>query len=160
MISDDIRKWCNLCGGIIDSGDKAELRDLTDRIDNEMVELPKSADEKIWTGREVCFWTGATEGDWHDFNSLVYINGKWYVEDHDGQRYPATHPRSTLLPGPSHWASASCGAGIASGSVWTTATTTIAAVGGATGGTPTWSSLTASARGAKQRRASDDDSAD
>lgn len=31
-ISDDIRKWCNLCGGIIDSGDKAELRDLTDRI--------------------------------------------------------------------------------------------------------------------------------
>lgn len=88
-ISDDIRKWCNLCGGIIDSGDKAELRDLTDRIDNEMVELPKSADEKIWTGREMYFWTGATEGDWHDFNSLVYINGKWYVEDHDGQMYLA-----------------------------------------------------------------------
>lgn len=89
MISDDIRKWYELCGGIIDSGDKAELHDLVDRLDAETVELPKSADEKIWTGREMYFWTGATEGDWHDFNSLVYINGKWYVEDHDGQRYPA-----------------------------------------------------------------------
>lgn len=70
-ISDDIRKWYELCGGIIDSGDKAELRDLVDRLDAETVELPKSADEKIWTGREMYFWTGATEGDWHDFNSLV-----------------------------------------------------------------------------------------
>lgn len=101
-ISDDIRKWCNLCGGIIDSGDKAELRDLVDRIDTETVELPKSADGKIWTGREGCFWTGATEEDWHDFNSLVYINGKWCVEDNHWQRYPAA---SVWYERPDSWES-------------------------------------------------------
>lgn len=88
-ISDDIRKWCNLCGGIIDSGDKAELRDLVDRLDAETVELPKSADEKIWTGREVCFWTGATNEDYHIFGYVARKDGRWYVEDHNGQRYPA-----------------------------------------------------------------------
>jgi len=43
-ISDELRKWCDLCGGIIDSGDKAELHALADRIDAEMVELPRDRD--------------------------------------------------------------------------------------------------------------------
>lgn len=81
-ISDELRS-------ITDTDDCDELRYLADRIDAEMVELPKSADEKIWTGREVCFWTGATEGDRHEFNSLFYINGRWCIEDSNWQRYPA-----------------------------------------------------------------------
>jgi hypothetical protein len=88
-ISDEIRKWCDYCGGIIDSDDKAELHALADRIDRELVELPKSADGKIWTGREVDFWTGAADGDWHKFNSLAYIDDRWCVEDSDFERYPA-----------------------------------------------------------------------
>ena len=43
-ISDELRKWCDLCGGIIDSGDKAELHALADRINCEMLELPRDRD--------------------------------------------------------------------------------------------------------------------
>ena len=43
-ISDELRNWCYLCGGTIDSGDKAELDALADRIDAEMVELPRDRD--------------------------------------------------------------------------------------------------------------------
>lgn len=43
-----------------------------------------------------------------------------------------------------------CGVGIASDLLLTTATTTTAAAGGATGGTPTWSNLMASAHGGKE----------
>lgn len=82
-ISDEIRTWC---GGV---GTVKDLRALADRIDSEMVELPKSADEKTWTGREVCFWTGAAEGDCHEFHCLAYTDGKWCVEDSNWQRYPA-----------------------------------------------------------------------
>lgn len=82
-ISDELRDWCKRPASY------KELLAFADRIDAEMVELPKSADEKIWTGREVCFWTGATEGDRHELNSLTYINGKWCVEDKNWQRYPA-----------------------------------------------------------------------
>lgn len=39
-ISDDIRKWCEY----LDSDDCDELRALADRIDAEMIELPKDAD--------------------------------------------------------------------------------------------------------------------
>lgn len=53
------------------------------------VELPQSADGKIWTGREACFWTDATEAGWHRFDGLVYINDRWCVEDNDFERYPA-----------------------------------------------------------------------
>lgn len=88
-ISDEIRKWC----ADLDSDDilctTATLYTLADRIDRELVELPKSADGKIWTGREVDFWTGAADGDWHKFNSLAYINDRWCVEDNDFERYPA-----------------------------------------------------------------------
>lgn len=93
-ISDEIRNWCEFedgteCGGFVTKASFNKLLALVDRIDGEMVELPQSADGKIWTGREVCFWTGSTEGDRHEFNSLTYINGRWCVEDKHWQRYPA-----------------------------------------------------------------------
>lgn len=92
-ISDELRNWFSIdhCGsGLLVSNSECDrLLALADRIDAETVELPKSADGKIWTGREVCFWTGATEGDRHEFNSLAYINGRWCVEDKHWQRYPA-----------------------------------------------------------------------
>ena len=93
-VSDEIRNWCEFedgteCGGFVTKASFNKLLALVDRIDGEMVELPQSADGKIWTGREVCFWTGATEGDRHEFNSLTYINGRWCVEDKHWQRYPA-----------------------------------------------------------------------
>ena len=86
-ISDEIREFIDDDGLFPNQID--ELRCIADRIDTEMVELPKSADGKIWTGREVCFWTGATEGDWHKFDGLHYADGRWCVEDKDFERYPA-----------------------------------------------------------------------
>ena len=53
------------------------------------IELPQSADGKIWTGREVCFWTGPANEDWHKFCGLHYSDGRWCVEDVDFERYPA-----------------------------------------------------------------------
>lgn len=48
-ISDEIRKWCGICrDSCIDEDDCDKLRALADRIDRELVELPKDAD-----GREV-----------------------------------------------------------------------------------------------------------
>ena len=92
-VSDEIRNRFSIdhCGsGLLVSNSECDrLLALADRIDAEMVELSKSADGKIWTGREVCFWTGATEGDRHELNSLAYINGRWCVEDKHWQRYPA-----------------------------------------------------------------------
>lgn len=88
-ISNEIREWCDLCGGIIDSDDKAELHTLTDRIDNETVELPRSADGYVWTGREVCFWTGAEQEDYHNFGCVAIRDNKWYVEDVYGIYYNA-----------------------------------------------------------------------
>ena len=45
MISDDIREWCDIhSGDLIDKDDCDELSALADRIDAEMVELPKDAD--------------------------------------------------------------------------------------------------------------------
>lgn len=89
-ISDELREFAYLhFSGSENIGPCDALMGIADRIDAEMVELPKSADGKIWTGREVCFWTGATEGDRHELNSLAYINGRWCVEDKHWQRYPA-----------------------------------------------------------------------
>lgn len=42
--TDELREWCDYCGGIIDSDDKAELHALADRIDKELFELPKDRD--------------------------------------------------------------------------------------------------------------------
>ena len=71
-ISDDIRKWCNLCGGIIDSGDKAELRDLTDRIYNEMVELPKDTGGKYIHEHDKVDWLNHA-GTWHENATVVAV---------------------------------------------------------------------------------------
>lgn len=93
-ISDELRNWFSIdhCGsGLLVSNSECDrLLALADRIDSEMVELPKSVDGKTWTGREVCFWTGAADGDQHEFHSLTYTDGRWCVEDcRHWQRYPA-----------------------------------------------------------------------
>lgn len=81
-ISDEIREVCDI--SVHD-----EIRAFADRIDAEMVERPRSADGKIWTGREVCFWTGSEDEDWNKFCGLYYNNGEWYAENVDRKRYPA-----------------------------------------------------------------------
>lgn len=44
-VSDKVREWCDrCCGDLIYKDDWDELRALADRIDAEMVELPKDAD--------------------------------------------------------------------------------------------------------------------
>lgn len=89
-ISDAIRNWCGICrDSCIDEDDCDDLRALAERIDSEMVELPRSADGKIWTGRETCFWTDATKKGWHKLENLVCIDGRWCVEDNGRERYPA-----------------------------------------------------------------------
>jgi hypothetical protein len=88
-ISDDIHEWADeYANG--HTCDYHELHTLASRIDSEMVELPRSADGKIWTSYEVCFWIN--DGDvlrYHWFDNLVRKDGKWYVEDTDGARYEA-----------------------------------------------------------------------
>lgn len=86
-ISDDLRKSAK--SGSMSSFPIVELRRIADRIDSEMVELPQSADGKIWTGREVCFWTGATQDDYHIFDSICLSHGKWSVEDTSYRIYAA-----------------------------------------------------------------------
>lgn len=86
-ISDEIREWCDTSkDSIIDFDEGNKLLDLADRIDNEMIELPKSADGKIWTGREMCFWTRA---GYHNFGCVALRDDKWYVEDVYGMNYNA-----------------------------------------------------------------------
>jgi len=65
-ISDELRDWCG-----------------------RMVELPQSADGKIWTGREVCFWTSAEQAGYHNFGCVGLRDGRWYVEDVYGMYYEA-----------------------------------------------------------------------
>lgn len=87
-ISDEIRNWwCDTSkDSIIDFDEGNKLLDLADRIDSEMVELPRSADGRIWTGREVCFWTRA---GYHNFGCVSLRDDKWYVEDVYGMNYNA-----------------------------------------------------------------------
>lgn len=86
-ISDEIRDWCNTSkDSIIDFDEGNKLLDIADRIDSEMIELPKSADGQIWTGREVCFWTRA---GYHNFGCVSLRDDKWYVEDVYGMNYNA-----------------------------------------------------------------------
>lgn len=87
-ISDELRNWCDdpYMGRVDD------LYSLADRVDAEMVELPISADRKIWTGREECFWIEARGGAWsrHSLLSLDIIDGsRWYVRDTGGIEYEA-----------------------------------------------------------------------
>lgn len=89
-ISDEIREWCDTSkNSIIDFDEGNKLLDLADRIDNETVELPRSADGYVWTGREVCFWTGAEQEDYHNFGCVALRDDKWYVEDVHGVYYEA-----------------------------------------------------------------------
>lgn len=89
-ISDEIRDWCDTSkDSIIDFDDGNKLFDLADRIDSEMIELPKSADGQIWTGREVCFWTSAEQEGYHNFSCVALRDDKWYVEDVYGMNYNA-----------------------------------------------------------------------
>lgn len=45
MISEGIRKWCDLCcGDFVSKEDCDELREVADRIDSEMMALPKDRD--------------------------------------------------------------------------------------------------------------------
>lgn len=83
--SDELRQWSDAnCGGYIDGELRDELCAIADRIDNEMVELPVSADGEILTGGEMCFWTSAEQEDRHSFGCVVLRCGEWYVEDTSG----------------------------------------------------------------------------
>lgn len=71
-ISNEIREWCDLCGGIIDSDDKAELHTLTDRIDNETVELPKDTGGKYIHEHDKVDWLDHA-GTWHENATVVAV---------------------------------------------------------------------------------------
>lgn len=86
--SDALREWTRRARAD-EHMDLRELESIADRIDNEMVELPKSADGKIWTGRETCFWTNAEQEGYHEFDSLTCRNGTWFVEDINNTAYTA-----------------------------------------------------------------------
>jgi len=89
-ISDEIRNWCAVHKGKLTCNDDFEkLCAIADRIDAETVELPRSADGCIWTGREDCFWTNAEQEGYHSFGCVALRNGKWHVEDIDGMDYEA-----------------------------------------------------------------------
>ena len=89
-ISDEIRDWCDTSkDSIIDFDEGNKLLDIADRINSEMIELPKSADGQIWTGREVCFWTSAEQEGYHNFSCVALRDDKWYVEDVYGMDYEA-----------------------------------------------------------------------
>lgn len=91
MISDEIR--CFVKRSYADEHmDPRELLALAERIDAEMVELPKDGGGKIWTGCEDFFWVESRGGVWvhHSLLSLDLINGsKWYVRDTRGHGYEA-----------------------------------------------------------------------
>ena len=78
-ISDEIRDWCDFCGYIIDGGDIGKLRSLADRMDRELVELPKDADGEYIHIGDVMEWcdsgeTLTVEGIGSDV--LFYIDGE------------------------------------------------------------------------------------
>lgn len=90
-ISDEIREFVKRSYAD-EHMDPRELIAIADRADRELVELPLSADGKIWTGREVCFWIEARGGVWarHGLLSLDLIDGsRWYVRDTGGLGYEA-----------------------------------------------------------------------
>lgn len=102
-ISDELRQFID--DGELFPSQIDELMCIADRIDKEMVELPRSADGKIWTGRETCFWTDATKSGWHKLESLAYIDGRWCVEDNGCERYPAA---SVWFERPDSWETIAC----------------------------------------------------
>jgi len=85
-ISDEIRDWCDYCGGIIDSDDKAELRALVDRIDAEMVELPRDADGAPIRAGDTLDGYGKTI----EVVEMRYGRGGWVLISRDGSGYADT----------------------------------------------------------------------
>lgn len=82
-ISDEIRELAGEAG--IYSNACGKLRELADRIDNEMIELPKDADgEPIRVGDTVCYCNSCLpmkvlslsfDGQWHLTTNKAYIHG-------------------------------------------------------------------------------------
>ncbi len=98
-ISDEIRKWCD--GADVDGNACGELRDLADRIDSEMVELPKDADGvPIHVGDTVYLDDGrmacVTEIDFKRICEAIYC--------FDGSKYEAHHPSLTTHERPDSFA--------------------------------------------------------
>lgn len=83
-ISDELRDWCdrndeNGCGGFVTEYSFEDICDLADRIDAEMVELPKDADGEYIHIGDVMEWcdsgeTLTVEGIGSDV--LFYIDGE------------------------------------------------------------------------------------
>lgn len=78
IISLNIREWCGIhSNGIVDKDDCDELRAIADRIDREMVELPKDADgEPIHIGDVVYGNAGVA---WTVVSLRLFKSG-WKVE--------------------------------------------------------------------------------
>lgn len=73
-ISDEIRKWCDEAD--VDGNACDELCELADRIDREMVELPKDADGvPIHVGDTVYY----TEGDLLMHVRVMSLNETWHI---------------------------------------------------------------------------------
>lgn len=87
-ISDEIRKVADK----YDVTHVTPLYVLADRIDAEMVELPKDADGVPWTSHEEYFWIETIGGEsvCHRLRSLALVDGsRWCVEDAEGLMYEA-----------------------------------------------------------------------
>ena len=88
-ISDELRTYAEWWRNSIYTKSSAEkLRAIADRIDNEMAELPRSAEGRVWTGSEGCFCEReGTEFRRHRPCGLVRKDGKWFLETASGWRY-------------------------------------------------------------------------
>lgn len=86
-ISDNLRAFADT--EALNPIQSSMLKGIADRADATIVELPRSADGKIWTGREACFWTSAEREGYHRFDCVALRNGKWHVESIDGMDYEA-----------------------------------------------------------------------
>lgn len=77
-ISDEIRKWCDIncdgCSGgdYIDEDGFNELRKFADRIDSEMVELPKDAYGEYIHEHDKVDWLDHA-GTWHENATVVAV---------------------------------------------------------------------------------------
>lgn len=98
-ISDEIREWCNFPQAYSIPCD--ELRELADRIDREMVELPRDADgEPIHVGDTVFFPSSCLQmkvlslsfdGQWHLTTNRAHIHDTSLIAHniHDSWQYIA-----------------------------------------------------------------------
>lgn len=90
-IGDEIRDWCdrndeNGCGGFVTEYSFEDICDLADRIDRELVELPKDADgEYIRVGDTLDGYGKAIE-----VVEMRYGRGGWVLISRDGSGYADT----------------------------------------------------------------------